>query len=98
VLLLAMSPFCMELMIGPWWTVPSDIAGEHAGTLAGIMNTASNNAGTISPLAFGILAQSGNWTAPFLISATVLIIGALAWALLVNPEASVTGCTASAAA
>jgi len=94
VLLLAVSLFCMELMTGPWWAVPSDIAGEHAGTLAGIMNTASNIAGTISPLAFGILAQSGNWTAPFLISAAVLIIGALAWAVLVNPEASLTRRTA----
>jgi MFS family permease len=86
VLLLAASLFFMELMTGPWWAVPSDVAGEHAGTLAGTMNTASNIAGTISPLAFGYLAQAGLWTAPFVISAVVLVIGAVAWAVLVHPE------------
>jgi sugar phosphate permease len=86
VLLLAASLFFLEMLTGPWWAVPSDISCEHAGTIAGTMNTASNVAGTISPLAFGLLAQGDNWTAPFVISAAILVIGALGWAVLVHPE------------
>lgn len=83
---LALSLFFMELMTGPWWSVPSDVAGAHAGTLAGVMNMAANIAGAISPFVFGVLAQGGNWTTPFLISAAVLVVGALGWAVLVDPE------------
>lgn len=88
---LAASLFFMELMSGPWWSVPSDVAGAHAGTLAGIMNMAANIAGAISPIVFGVLAQGGNWTLPFLISAVVLLAGAAAWWLLVDPDRPMTG-------
>jgi MFS family permease len=86
VVCLAVSLFFMELMTGPWWAVPSDVAGAHAGTLSGIMNMSANIGGAISPFVFGRLAQGGNWTAPFLISAVVLVIGAIGWAVLVDPE------------
>lgn len=88
---LAVSLFFMELMTGPWWSVPSDVAGGFAGTLAGVMNMAANIAGAISPLVFGVLAQGGNWTLPFLISAAILICGAAAWAILVDPEKPIAG-------
>jgi MFS family permease len=87
---LAASLFLMELMTGPWWAVPSDVAGAHAGTLAGIMNMAANVAGAISPFIFGVLAQNGNWTLPFLISAAILIAGAIAWLVLVDPATPIT--------
>ena len=86
---LALSLFFMELMTGPWWSVPADVAGAHAGTLAGVMNMAANVAGAISPLVFGILAQGGNWTLPFYISAGVLVAGAVAWLVLVDPERAI---------
>jgi len=83
---LAASLFFMELMTGPWWAVPSDVAGAHAGTLAGIMNMSANVGGAISPFVFGRLTEGGNWTAPFMISAAVLVVGAVGWAFLVDPE------------
>ena len=86
VLCLAASLFFMELMTGPWWAVPSDVAGPHAGTLSGMMNMAANIAGAISPLVFGVLAEGGDWTRPFLISAGILVVGAVAWAVLVDPD------------
>lgn len=88
---LALSLFFMELMTGPWWSVPSDVAGAHAGTLAGVMNMSANVAGAISPFVFGILAQGGNWILPFLISAVILVVGATAWAFLVDPDRPMTG-------
>jgi sugar phosphate permease len=86
VICLAASLFFMELMTGPWWAAPSDVAGPHAGTLSGMMNMAANVAGAISPVVFGVSAQGGDWTRPFLISAGILVVGALAWAVLVNPD------------
>jgi sugar phosphate permease len=83
---LAVSLFFMEMITGPWWAVPLDVGGPFSGTLSGIMNTASNIAGTISPIVFGYLAQSGHWELPFLISAGVLVAGAVAWLLLVRPS------------
>jgi len=86
VMCLALSLFFMELMTGPWWSVPSDVAGAHAGTLSGIMNMSANIAGAISPFVFGVLAQGNHWVLPFIISAAILVVGAVAWALLVDPE------------
>jgi MFS family permease len=83
---LALSLFFMELMTGPWWSVPGDVAGAHAGTLSGVMNMAANIAGAISPIVFGVFTQAGgNWTVPFFISAAILVAGAVAWAFLVSP-------------
>ena len=87
---LALSLFFMELMTGPWWSVPSDVAGAHAGTLSGIMNMSANIAGAISPFVFGILAQGDHWVLPFIISAAILVVGAIAWAFLVDPERPIT--------
>ncbi|WP_158747787.1 MFS transporter [Acidisphaera sp. L21] len=93
---LAASLFFMELMTGPWWAVPSDVAGAHAGTLAGIMNMAANVAGAISPFVFGVLAQNDQWTMPFVISAVILIAGAVAWIVLVDPATPIVTETADA--
>ncbi len=86
---LSVSLFFMEMITGPWWAVPLDVGGPFSGTLSAIMNTASNIAGTLSPIVFGLFAQGGNWTMPFLISAIVLVGGALAWMLLVDPARSI---------
>ena len=50
--------FCLELTIGPIWSVPMDIAPKFSGTAAGIMNTGSAVAGFASPVVFGWLVDS----------------------------------------
>jgi sugar phosphate permease len=45
--------FCLELTIGPIWSVPMDVAPQFSGTAAGIMNTGSAIAGFASPIIFG---------------------------------------------
>ncbi len=58
--------FFLELVIGPIWTVPMDIAPQHAGTASGLMNTGSAVAAIVSPLAFGAIVDiTGNWLLPF---------------------------------
>jgi len=91
VCLLAASLFCMECFIGPAWALPMDVGGEHCGTVAGLMNTAGNLGGSLSPVIFGVLVQKGLWAAPFLIQAGVLITGALVWLFLIRPDQSVVG-------
>lgn len=43
----------------------------------------------MSPLVFGFLVQYGNWQAPFIVAASLLVIGAAVWAFWLNPDVSV---------
>ena len=70
--------FFAELVIGPMWSIPMDIAGKFSGTAAGMMNTGSALAAILSPIAFGfIIDATGNWQLPFAGSLGFLLLGAL---------------------
>jgi sugar phosphate permease len=88
---LTASLFFLELVIGPAWAVPMDVGGEFSGTVTGVMNMAGALAASVSPIIFGFLVQKGFWIVPFVISAGVLLTGALIWAFLINPDQSVVG-------
>jgi MFS family permease len=78
--------FCAELVIGPMWSVPMDIAAKYSGTAAGIMNTGSALAAIVSPLVAGfVIDMTGNWYLPFLLSMVLLAVG-LVTAFLMRPE------------
>ena len=69
--------FCAELVIGPMWAIPMDIAPKYSGTASGFMNTGSAIAAVLSPLAFGfIIDATGNWNLPFIGSMGLLLVGA----------------------
>jgi MFS family permease len=69
--------FCLGFAISPIWTATMDIAPDYAGSASALMNAASAVAGILSPLAFGwILDWSGDWTAPFVVSLGLLLVGA----------------------
>jgi len=89
VLCLTASLFFLEMVIGPAWAVPMDVGGEYSGTVTGIMNMAGALAASVSPVVFGFFAQRGFWIAPFLVTAGMLVTGALIWAFLIDPEQSV---------
>src|SRR5229473_791316 len=70
--------FFAEIVIGPMWSIPMDIAGKFSGTAAGMMNTGSALAAILSPIAFGfIIDRTGNWQLPFAGSLGFLLLGAL---------------------
>jgi sugar phosphate permease len=70
--------FCAEIVIGPMWSIPMDIAGKFSGTAAGMMNTGSALAAILSPIAFGfIIDATGNWQLPFAGSLGFLLLGAV---------------------
>jgi MFS family permease len=78
--------FFAELVIGPMWSVPMDIAPSYAGTASGLMNMGSALAGIVSPLVAGwVIDTTGNWSLPFLMSMAFLFIGGFS-ALLMHPE------------
>jgi sugar phosphate permease len=80
--------FFLECTIGPSWAVPMDTGGKYSGTVSGMMNMAGNFGGAMSPLVFGVLAQYGNWQAPFVVAAALLIVGAGVWAFWIDPDRS----------
>ena len=75
---LAAGFFFAEIVIGPMWAIPMDIAPKFSGTASGLMNTGSAAAAILSPLAFGYIADvTGNWHLPFAGSLALLLTGAL---------------------
>jgi sugar phosphate permease len=81
--------FFLECTIGPSWAVPMDVGGKYSGTVSGMMNMAGNIGGALSPLVFGVLVQFGSWQAPFIVAASLLVIGAAVWAFWLDPDVSV---------
>jgi MFS family permease len=78
--------FFAEMIIGPMWSIPMDIAGKYSGTAAGLMNSGSALAAILSPLVFGLVADmTGNWVLPFAGSLGLLLLGA-ALAPFMHPE------------
>ena len=78
--------FFAELVIGPIWSIPMDIAPQYSGTAAGLMNSGSALAAIVSPVVAGIVIDStGNWYLPFLMSIALLAVGAVT-AFAMHPE------------
>jgi ACS family D-galactonate transporter-like MFS transporter len=89
VCLLAAAFFFLELANAVLWALPLDIAGAHAGTAGGIMNTGFGVAGMISPVVFGLLIQrTGRYDVPLLVSAGLLLAGAVC-SLRIDPTAAI---------
>jgi MFS family permease len=83
---LAAGFFFAEIVIGPMWAIPMDIAPRFSGTASGLMNTGSAAAAILSPQAFGYIADvTGNWHLPFAGSLGLLLAGACL-APLMRPE------------
>jgi sugar phosphate permease len=91
ILCLAISFFFLEWVIGPAWAVPMDVGGQFSGTVTGVMNMVGALGGALTAVVYGSLFNRGLWIAPFLVSSGVMLLGALLWIFLINPEVSVVG-------
>jgi MFS family permease len=70
--------FFSELVVGPIWAVPMDIAPRYAGSASGMMNFGFGVAGIVSPVVFGgLLDLTHDWAVPFYGSIGLLLLGAL---------------------
>lgn len=78
--------FFLEMVIGPIWAVPMDVAPEYVGTASGILNAGAAIAGIITPVIFGMIVDAtGDWTLPFAGSIALLLVGAVA-TLRIRPD------------
>jgi sugar phosphate permease len=68
-----------------------DVGGQYSGTVTGIMNMAGALAASMTAVVYGALFDRGMWIAPFFVTAGVMLMGALIWIFLINPERSVVG-------
>jgi MFS family permease len=83
---LSLAFFFAELIVGPIWSVPMDIAPRYSGTASGMMNFGFGVAGLVSPLSFGYLVdRTGSWVVPFIASILLLLLGAVL-ALRLRPD------------
>ena len=75
---LSVAFFFTELIVGPIWSIPMEIAPRYAGTASGMMNFGFGVAGLISPSTFGYLVDlTGSWVLPFVFSMALLLAGAV---------------------
>jgi ACS family D-galactonate transporter-like MFS transporter len=82
---LALGFFFLELTNAVLWALPIDIAGSHAGTASGMMNSGFGIAGMASPIVFGIIVQrTGRYDLPFFLSAGLLLFGGIC-SMFVDP-------------
>ncbi len=74
---LSLAFFFAELIVGPIWSIPMDIAPRYAGSASGLMNFGFGVAGLVSPSSFGYLVdRTGSWVVPFIGSIALLLLGA----------------------
>src|SRR6185295_7836616 len=82
--------FFIEMVIGPMWAIPMDIAPKYSGTAAGLMNSGSALAAILSPLVAGLITDyTGDKQLPFVLAIFILLAGA-AFAFLMHPERQFT--------
>ena len=80
-LLIALSGASASFLLGSCWGVCQDIAGPHAGLVAGCMNTAGQVGAVLSPI---ILPYFADPAVPLCIAGGLYLFGAACW-LLVDP-------------
>lgn len=87
---LAVAFLLLESTNSVLWSIPMDLAPEHAGTASGLMNTGFGAAGIVSPFVFGVLIDAtGSWQVPFAASAVLLLCGGLL-GLRLDPRRRIT--------
>jgi sugar phosphate permease len=66
-----------------------DVGGQFSGTVTGIMNMFGALAASMTALIYGYMFGKEMWVAPFILSAGVMVLGAVIWTFLIDPEKSV---------
>ena len=67
-------------MLAAAWASAVDIGGKAAGAVSGLMNSASNFGGFVSPIAFGWVLQTWkDWNAVLFVAALANVLAACCW-------------------
>jgi MFS family permease len=81
---LSLSSFAAEFSGPISWTTAIDIGREHAGTVAGFMNTLGHFGGSVAPAVTGFLLTftGHSWNTAFYCSAAIYAAGAICWRMI----------------
>ncbi len=84
ILLLAAAAGCNMFASVTFWAACIDLGQEHAGSVAGLMNTFGNLGGWLSPIVTAYMASRFGWTSALTLAALITAASGLCW-LLVDP-------------
>ncbi|MGH9842207.1 MAG: MFS transporter [Blastocatellia bacterium] len=79
IICLSLSVGFLQSTEGPFWSSAVDVAGPHAGTAGGIMNTAGNLGGVVSTALAPILVKQFGWLATFAFCSALAVLAGLIW-------------------
>ncbi len=89
VVLISIGVFCSNFGGVSGYTVAIEFGGKRVATVFSLMNMCGNLGASCFPLAAGLLvAWTGNWDVMLFFFASIMVIGALLWALLDPPADS----------
>ncbi len=79
-ILIAIAAAFSNLMLGASWGSCIDIGGGQTGLIGGVMNTAGQVGGILSPVILAlILKHFSSWSAPLYLTGLLYSLGAIAW-------------------
>jgi nitrate/nitrite transporter NarK len=82
-ILIAVAAAFSNLMLGASWGSCIDIGGGRTGLIGGVMNTAGQIGGILSPIILAqIVSRFSNWSAPLYLTGLLYSMGAVAWCLV----------------
>jgi ACS family glucarate transporter-like MFS transporter len=79
ILCLSLSVGFLQSTEGPFWSSATDIAGRHAATAGGIMNTAGNLGGVVSTALAPVAVRSFGWAFTFAACGVLLLVAGVSW-------------------
>jgi ACS family glucarate transporter-like MFS transporter len=82
-ILIAVAAASSNLMLGASWGSCIDIGGNQTGLIGGVMNTAGQIGGMLSPIILAqIVSRFSNWSTPLYLTGLLYLLGAVAWCMV----------------
>ena len=85
IVLLALAAGCNGVSAVSSWALPNDLSEHYSGSVAGVLNTATNLGGALSPVLTPWIAQRFGWIAALDFAAGFMLCIVLLW-FLIHPE------------
>ena len=70
---------CNTFIAVTCWALPNDLSRNYSGSLSGVLNTANNLGGAISPILTPVIALHFGWTAALDFASAMILIAGLLW-------------------
>jgi ACS family glucarate transporter-like MFS transporter len=82
-ILIAIAAASSNLMLGASWGSCIDIGGSRTGLIGGVMNTAGQVGGFLSPIVLALIVRRfSSWAAPLYLTGLIYGLGAVAWCMV----------------